>query len=171
MRKATHMERDDIMSTIYELFVSAGITYGTIQATGWAKYNDSTERKRFVDKRMDDFVWAGLTRSSTIGSPLSIATDIADTLGVKKSYRTTTGANRFNHKVSNPNEAFWKAVSQSPSLDTSSLIWDNISGYNKRGLTKNNLKDTLGILIPANTNWKAQLIINGLVDSLNIPKK
>lgn len=176
MRKMTHMEADDAMSTMYEMLTSSAITAGTIASIAYAKYpNSPAERDKYLKRRFDDFKWAAVSRSSTLGSPLSIAADALDTFGIKKNYRTTSGSSRYEHKVSDPNQAFWKAVSQTPTLDTFSSLWDNGKGYLDRGITEKNLRNTASILIPANQNWKILLATNAALEAYSqikpLPKK
>lgn len=169
MRKLTHKERDDLLSTVYDLMFSAGVLYAGIQGKAWAEYSkDEYKRKEFIDKRMKDYAYGVLTRSSTIGSPLAMLIDGLEVAG-RQNFRTTTASKRYTGNELK--DTVGRIVAQSPAVDTLTLITQNGLNYHNRGFTKKNIKDTFGILVPGNNQHAVNFAINEMLSGLDIPDK
>lgn len=170
-RKLSNRDRDDIMSTIYEVLMAAGVTYIGVQGAAWAKYgNDEAKRQKYIDKRMDNFYYGVATRSGTLSSPFAFGIDALDAMGYMQSFRTTASSSRYKNS-DEPVNAFFRFVAQSPALETLSLLYQNGEGYFKRGLTRKNLKDTAQLFVPANNWYPLATMMNELISTVDIPEK
>lgn len=170
MRKLTHMERDDILSTVYDLMFSAGVLYAGIQGKAWAEYRrDEYKRNQYIEKKMDNFLYGTLTRSSTLGSPVAFGIDLAEAFGGIQNFRTTTASKRYTGN--DLTDKVGRVVAQSPTMDTLTLMAQNGISYHDRGFTKKNIRDTIGILVPGNNQHAVNMAINELISELDIPDK
>lgn len=170
MRKLTHRERDDILSTVYDLMFSSGVLYAGIQGKAWAEYRkDEYKRNQYIDKQMERFAYGTLTRSSTIGSPVAFGIDLAEAFGGIQNFRTTTASKRYTGN--SLTDKVGRAVAQSPTMDTLTLMVQNGMGYHDRGFTKKNIRDTISILVPGNNQHAVNMAINELISELDIPDK
>lgn len=170
-RKLSNRDRDDIMSTIYEVLMAAGVTYIGVQGAAWAKYgNDEAKRQKYIDKRMENFYYGVATRSGTLSSPFAFGIDALDAMGYMQSFRTTAGSSRYNAGGTFP-EKVGRFVAQSPAFETLSLLGQNVVGYYDRGLTEKNLKDTAQLFVPANNWYPLATMMNELISTVDIPEK
>lgn len=170
-RKLANHDRDDIMSTIYETLMAAGVTYIGVQGAAWAKHGtDEGKREQYIKKRMDDFYYGVATRSGTISSPFAFGIDALDAMGYMQSFRTTAGSSRYSARGTFP-EKVGRFVAQSPAFETLSLLGQNVAGYYDRGLTQKNLRDTAQLMVPANNWYPLATMMNELISMVDIPEK
>ncbi|PWM76693.1 MAG: hypothetical protein DBY32_11245 [Phascolarctobacterium sp.] len=170
-RKLSNRDRDDLMSTIYELLMAAGVTYMGVQGAAWARYgNDKGKREQYIKKRMDDFYYGVATRSGTISSPVAFGIDALDAMGYMKSFRTTSGSSRYG-TGGDIGDKVGRVVSQSPAFETLSLLGQNTYGYWDRGLTRKNLKDSVQLFVPANNWYPMATMLNEMIGQIDIPEK
>lgn len=170
-RKMSSRELDDVMSTIYEGLMAAGVVYIGVQGAAWAKHGTNEQARRdYIDKRMDDFYYGVATRSGTIGSPMAFIIDGLDALGIQESFRTTTGSRRYKN-TNDPMHNIFRFISQSPALETLSLMFQNAFGYINTGVTQKNVEDSFKTFIPANNWYPLATLLNSMVETFDIPEK